>query len=166
MRGAATVCASLRPAACAKALDSPAGFLYRSHLLGSVKRKAALFAERHPGRIDAVRVRSARTFHEYDRLVIAPLYGFRDEMDYYERADASPLLPRVRVSTLILAAEDDPIVPARTFPHAEIGESRWLSGTLAKGGGHVGFVSGANPLAPLYWAEERVLGFLRECLGD
>ena len=164
IRGAACVSASLQPAACAKVLDSVPGYFYRWHLLSSVKQKAEIFERLHPGLIDIEGVRRARTFHHFDRLVIAPLYGFRDELDYYEQADASPYLPHIRVKTLILAAADDPIVPAHVFPREQVEESEWLSGVLVKNGGHVGFVSGGDPRAPLFWAEERAFGFLDDCL--
>ncbi len=164
IRGAACISASINPAACAKVLDSVAGYFYRWHLLSSVKRKAERFVKLHPGLIDIEGVRRTRTFHHFDRLVIAPLYGFRDELDYYEKADASPYLPHIRVKTLILAAEDDPIVPPHVFPHQEVAESEWLSGVLVKNGGHVGFVSGRDPRAPAYWAEEQAFGFLNDCL--
>ena len=164
IRGAACVSASLKPAACAKVLDSVPGYFYRWHLLSSVKEKAERFEQLHPGLIDIEGVRRARTFHHFDRLVIAPLYGFRDELDYYEQADASPWLSRIRVKTLILSAADDPIVPAHVFPHAQVEENKWLRGVLAKKGGHVGFVSGGDPRAPLFWAEERAFGFLDDCL--
>ena len=165
VRGAVCVSASFQPGVCARALDSPAGWLYRRHLLGSAKRKAREFSERHPGLIEAEAARRARTFHEFDRAVIAPLYGFRDELDYYEKADCSPWLSRVRVKTLLLASEDDPIVPARVFPREEIEKSPWLTGVLSKRGGHVGFVSGRSVRSPGYWAEERAFAFLRERLA-
>ena len=164
IRGAACISPSLRPSACAKVLDSARGYFYRRHLLGSMKEKAERFSELHPGLIDIEGVRRARTFHHFDRLVIAPLYGFRDELDYYRQADASPYLPRIRVKTLILTAEDDPIVPPHAFPHDQVAESDWLSGILVKKGGHVGFVSGANPRSPVYWAEERGFEYLENCL--
>ena len=164
IRGAAAISASLQPAACAKVLDSVRGYFYRWHLLSSVKKKAERFVDLHPGLIDINGVRRVRTFHHFDRLVIAPLHGFRDELDYYRQADASPYLPRIRVKTLILSAEDDPIVPPGVFPHAQVEESEWLSGVLVKKGGHVGFVSGGNPRLPVYWAEERALEFLENCL--
>lgn len=164
VRGAVSLSASLRPAACAKALDSVRAYFFRWHLLSSVKRKAERFVELHPGLIDIEGVRRTRTFHHFDRLVIAPLYGFSDELDYYEQADASPYLPQIRVKTLILSAEDDPIVPAHVFPHAQVERNKWLSGDLVENGGHVGFVSGGNPRSPVYWAEERAFEFLDECL--
>ena len=166
IRGAACISASLQPAECAKVLDSVPGYFYRWHLLSSVKRKAERFAELHPGLIDVEGVRRARTFHHFDRLVIAPLYGFRDELDYYEQADASPYLSKIRVKTLILAAEDDPIVPPHVFPHERVAESKWLGGALVKNGGHVGFVSGGNLRSPVYWAEARALEFLANCLNS
>ena len=59
---------------------------------------------------------------------------------------------------------DDPIVPPHVFPHEQVAESEWLNGILVQNGGHVGFVSGGNPRLPVYWAEERALEFLEDCL--
>ena len=164
IRGAACISPSLKPAACAKLLDSVRNYFFRWHLLGSMKEKAERFSKMHPGLIDIDEVRRTRTFHHFDRLVIAPLYGFGDELDYYEKADASPYLSEIQVKTLILAAEDDPIVPPHVFPHEQVAGSEWLSGNLVKNGGHVGFVSGRNPRSPEYWAEEQALEFLENCL--
>ncbi len=165
VRGAAGISVCFAPASCARVLDSLRGYFYRQHLLGRAKRKAYGLSESHPHLLDVAKIRRARTFHLYDRLVVAPLYGFRDEMDYYAQADSSPYLSRIRVKTLILSSRDDPIVPSHVFPRREVEESRWLHGVLSERGGHVGFVSGRSVRAPVYWAEDRALEFLGGCLG-
>ncbi len=162
--GAVGISVSFAPAACARVLDSLRGYLFRWHLLTMAKRKAYRLYESYPRLFEIDKVRGARTFHEFDRLLIAPLYGFRDEIDYYEKADSSPYLPRVCVRTLILSSEDDPIVPSHVFPRKQIEESRWLKGILLKKGGHVGFVSGRDVRSPIYWGENRALEFLETCL--
>ena len=52
-----------------------------------------------------------RTVWQYDERITAPYSGHRDAADYYERSCPGPLLARMEVPVLILAAEDDPIVP-------------------------------------------------------
>ena len=39
-----------------------------------------------------------------------------------------------------------------------------VSMEVTQGGGHVGFVTGANPLKPDYWLEQRIPEFLHQQL--
>ncbi len=165
VRGAAAVSAPCDLGASAAKIDRPPGFLYRRHLLKSLKKKIRDFDRRFPGRLDAERARRARTFVEFDRWATAPLHGFADEADYYRRSSAKERLPGIRVPTLLLSAADDPIIPASAFPREAVSGSPWLQGALLPAGGHAGFVEGRRPLAASYWAEKCVVGFLSACLG-
>ncbi len=133
--------------------------IYRNHLLGklrqSVLRKSAL----HSPPVALHRLPELQSFHAFDDAVTAPLHGFRDVADYYRRSSSKPFLKHIRVSTLILQARDDPFLPAAALPVAgELSESTTLE--LSEYGGHVGFVSGNNPLRPVYWLEQRILEHL------
>ncbi|MEE9275027.1 MAG: alpha/beta fold hydrolase [bacterium] len=161
---AAAVSASFAPGACAAALDSPRGALYRRSFIHYLREKFREIGRRHPGVIDPEKVRRMRTFAELDRWFTAPLHGFADERDYYERASSLGDLPRIRVPTLLLSAADDPIVPSDVFPREAVAASPWLRGALLPTGGHIGFVEGRNPRAAGFWAEKRLLEFLAACL--
>ncbi|MBI3117499.1 MAG: hydrolase, partial [Candidatus Hydrogenedentes bacterium] len=75
------------------------------------------------------------------------------------RVGCGQFLSRIRVPTLLIAAEDDPFNPASTIPWETANASPYLYPQFTKHGGHVGFVHGATPLTPRYWMEEQMLRF-------
>ena len=85
--------------------------------------------------------RPPKTMRELDDRVTAPLAGYENAVDYYQRTAASRVLGSVQVPTLILAATDDPIVPVACFDHAA--RANWSDSirlVITRGGGHVGFI--------------------------
>ena len=91
------------------------------------------------------------------------MHGFCDAHDYYVNASSGPGLVDVRVPTLVIHAEDDPMVPALSV-------RRWLNDASSAvrvawsaHGGHVGWFSGVREGAWVNtWAIERVLSFFGE----
>lgn len=147
--------------AAAMALDSAGAWsaIYRKRFLRSLKRKALRTCARHPGSLDAERVRRARSFAEFDGVVTAKLHGFTDAHDYWTKSSCAQFLPAIRVPALIVAANDDPIVPGATLPRAAIEANPNLTLRFSENGGHVGFVSGP-PWNPRYEAEDAIFEFL------
>ena len=72
---------------------------------------------RSAGRARSIWRRSARiwTIRRFDDVYTAPHHGFGGATDYYHRASAMRVVPDIRIPALILAAEDDPFVPADQF---------------------------------------------------
>lgn len=119
-------------------------FVYTAMFLRSMKPKALAKLRQHPGLFDAGRLAAARDLYQFDDVFTAPLHGFRDADDYYERASAKPHLNRIRIPALALNARNDPFVPAVSLPKAdEVGQDVTLWQPAA--GGHVGFPSGPFP---------------------
>ncbi|MGZ5000941.1 MAG: hypothetical protein ACXV7F_11615, partial [Methylomonas sp.] len=57
-------------------------------------------------------------------------------------------------------ADDDPFMTPAVLPAIdELSEQVRLE--IINGGGHVGFISGGNPLQPTYWLEQRIPAFLK-----
>ncbi len=84
--------------------------------------------------------RRPRTLLELDNRMTAPLSGFASAMDYYERCTVHHIAKHNPVTTLVLVAADDPIVPVTNFTDQEV---RWPSPTtlhITDTGGHVGFI--------------------------
>jgi predicted alpha/beta-fold hydrolase len=161
LAGAVAVSPPFDLAACAAALDQPGLFagLYRRRLLRTLRRKALGVAARHPDRFDARAIRACPTFRRYDDLVTAPLFGFADATDYWARSSSAGFLPAIRRPTLIVCAEDDPMVPGWSIPRNAIAANPALSARIFTGGGHVGFVTG-TPWRPRYLVDELALEFL------
>ena len=126
-------------------------------LRGRMRRKDRLF----PGRYDLSRLTGMRTVREYDDRYIAPLYGFRDAEDYYERASARHVLGRIGVPTLLVHAADDPFIPVTARVREAVEANPLARFVVAERGGHVGFVAAESSAEDRHWAENRVVEFLK-----
>ncbi len=147
-------------AACAGALDASRNRLYLRHFLRNL---CAAYARRQrlaPQLYEAGRARGVRRIREYDELITAPYGGYRDAADYYARASSGPHLQRLARPTLLLAADDDPLIPGESVRRqVDAVRAAPLCAELLPTGGHVGFV--ARSAAPgRFWAAERALHFL------
>jgi len=136
---------------------------YHLYVLQKLVRQATAFARMHPrrARYHVSSLLRLRTIRAYDSLVIAPMHGFASAEDYYERASAGPLLDRIRIPTLLVHADDDPMVPPSTL-------RAWLASTppaveqaWSRGGGHVGWFAGVSESNWVdTWAMRRTREFL------
>jgi predicted alpha/beta-fold hydrolase len=138
---------------------------YRAYVLQKLIQQGREFARTHPSRAryDAARLLRLRTVRAYDEEVVAPMHGFCDAHDYYVNASSGPGLADVRLPTLIVHAEDDPMVPGFTVHPWVRDASPAVRVAWSDRGGHVGWFAGAGEDAWVNtWAVERVVSFLRE----
>ncbi|HEU4564663.1 MAG TPA: hydrolase [Gemmatimonadaceae bacterium] len=168
VRAAAAVSVPFDLARGARHIDRGFSRVYQAHFLRTLRRKALEKHARFPALIRAEAAAAARTLWEFDDVVTAPVHGFRDAADYYERSSSLGFLAGIRVPTLLLSAADDPFLPAAVLD--EVGavarQNPALRPEFVAQGGHVGFISGTLPWRPLYWGEWRVvewLGRAMEC---
>ena len=75
------------------ALSSGANLLYTRIFLETLKPKCLLKLEQFPGLFDRERMLRARDLFEFDNVVTAPLHGYRDTDDYWNRASARHVPP-------------------------------------------------------------------------
>jgi predicted alpha/beta-fold hydrolase len=105
----------------------------------------------------------------FDDRFTSPMSGYAGVDDYYARASVRARLAAIRVPTLIVAAEDDPLVPFEAFAAVERCPSIRLLSTPR--GGHVAFVAARRARCDgwrdldRYWAENRVVQ-IAATLGD
>jgi predicted alpha/beta-fold hydrolase len=143
----AAVAAPLALAPCADLIDRPSSAVYRAYLLANLRRAYAAVAARRPVPVPVAAARRLRRIHDWDEAIVAPRHGFAGATDYYERASVAPRLGELRVPTLLVAAEDDPIVPVAAVLPVLTGPGgvparltvRWLTH-----GGHLGTYGGAD----------------------
>jgi len=100
------------------------------------------------------------TVRQFDEAYTAPHHGFRDADDYYYRASALRVVDRVAVPALIIAAEDDPFVPASTFRDPAVTANRNITRMVTPHGGHCAFVEQADEHYDGYWAESEIVRFI------
>jgi predicted alpha/beta-fold hydrolase len=159
--GAAAVSVPFDLAKGSRYLERGFSKLYAAHFLRTLKTKALAKARQFPGLLDHKRIVDARTFWEFDDAATAPLHGFRDAADYYERSSSVNFLSAIQVPTFLLSAWDDPFVPPEVLAAAERISTfnHVVSREFTDRGGHVGWVEGK--LWPsIYYMEARVTEFL------
>jgi uncharacterized protein len=165
IRSAAVISVPYDLAAASRYLERPVGRFYYRHFGSRLKTKSLDLLARFPretSHVDPDRVRHARTFHEFDECLTAPLHGFAGADDYYERSSALSYLARIAVPTLCLSSEDDPFFPGEAVYRARDAASPAVQFAITPWGGHTGFIAGDWPWRPRYWAEESAVEWLVE----
>ena len=149
-------------------MDTLARLPYRFHVLRGLSNGAREFARQHPARAHyrPGDVKRMSTFRHYDSSVIVPMHGFTDVDDYYAAASPGQWLGRIRTPTLLLHADDDPMVPGSTVRPWLPAASSSVRIALTPHGGHLGWVSGFDEASWINgWAMKRALSFLEELAG-
>jgi len=159
LQAVVAVCPPLDLAACAAALERPQNRVYQRYFLKNLRAAYRRRQRRRPDLYEAGRERGIETIRAYDEAITAFYGGYRSADDYYERSSAGPWLEAIGRRALILAAADDPLVPAESVARWPLPSSGLVEREMAPTGGHVGFVSRTR--APgFFWAAERALDFL------
>jgi predicted alpha/beta-fold hydrolase len=146
-------------ARCVDALERRANVVYQWNFVRNLKARMRRKAAAFPGLFPLNPLRRIRTVRRFDDVYTAPHHGFRDSADYYYRASALRVIDRIQVPTLIVAAGDDPFVPAAPFTHPLVTGNRWITVTLTRHGGHCAFIERAADGYDGYWAEREILRF-------
>ena len=162
IRAAVAVSAPFDLARSAHALERGFSRVYGDRLVASLKRKTLRKLGRYPDLVNAKALRAVRTLAEFDDLVTAPVHGFRDAEDYWAKSSSAGYLSRIRRPTLLINARDDPFLPAEALPVRAVSENSFLSAEFLASGGHLGFLEGRWPGAPIAWAELRAVEFLAQ----
>lgn len=145
---AASIGSPLDLAAGGAALGRGFNLLYSRMFLVTLKSKALAKLQQFPDIArdgDYMRrLRSSRNLYEFDNEYTAPLHGFRNTEDYWDRASGKPWLRAVRIPYLVLNARNDPFVPALSLPQPQDVSPRVELEQPAQGG-HIGFARGPWP---------------------
>ncbi len=158
----AAVCAVSVPidlAACVEQLKRPANVLYArrflSRLKDRVRRKEALC----PGLFPVAELDAVRTIYDFDDRFTAPSFGFGTAARYYATQSSNQFLDDIRIPTLLIQAQDDPLIPFRVYDHPAFRRNRALTLLATAHGGHLGFLSRRRPR---FWVDEALAGWLKK----
>lgn len=158
LRGVCVVCPALDLAACADALERTGNYFYQRHFVSGLMARYARKQQMFPERYKLNGLGSVRTVREFDDVITAPQFGYRDAQDYYDHVGAKRVAVQVRVPLLMIAAQDDPFVPYASFLAAKISENPAIRFMAPERGGHCGFIS-RHAGAERFWAEQRIVDF-------
>lgn len=132
-------------------LDSP-GFnrlVYSRNFLKTLKKRVQEQLDRYcdgdpnTTAFDYPRAMAATTIGELESAYLAPIYGYRDNIDYYRCESCYYYLPGVAVPLYIINAGDDPFFCPDFYPMEETVDGGSLAPVKlvkTKHGGHLGFI--------------------------
>lgn len=133
--------------------------LYTRHFLRTMRPKTMEKATRFPGAIDVTRLSRAKTLRDFDDVYTAPMHGFKDAQEYWEKASSKPWLPFIDLPTLVINARNDPFIPEPSLPGTREASAKVTLHQPAQGG-HVGFTTGGFA-GHLNWLPARLARFFQ-----
>ncbi|CAM3064618.1 alpha/beta hydrolase [Legionella steigerwaltii] len=135
--------------------------IYQSHLLEKLRmgclQKLDVINNQLP--LSKQQLYSIKTLYEFDKQITAPLHGFANVNEYYQKSSSRQYLPQIKTPTLIIHALDDPFMTSDILPTSKELSSDILL-ELSQHGGHVGFIAEKRQ----GWLEQRIPNFLMDYL--
>lgn len=161
-----SVCVSspLDLAASSEVINKGFSRVYQTHLMKSMKKNLLLKMTKidmstHIS-VNKQEVEKMSSFKEFDNAITAPLHGFKDAEDYYQKCSAISHLHKISKPCLVLHAKDDPFMDDRVIPrHEQLGQG--IAYEYSEHGGHVGFLQSLGTGEDL-WLPKRAIAFLNE----
>ena len=129
---------------------------YKKRFIRKIVKKIKLKAQQFPDQFDLEGIDKIDNFYELDTRYTAPLYGFKDAEDFYEKVSCHQFLPMIKVPTLVVNAQNDPLLSAACYPTDFLKNHPFVYFEMPKRGGHVGFLL---PNEEQTWAEKRAIEF-------
>ena len=137
-------------------ISKPSNWVYSNRFLNSLKAK--VIAKSHIRQeLDIKDIQKIKTLIDFDDRYTAPLHGYSNAVDYYQRCSSVNFLKSIKTPTLIVNAKNDPFLSPACYPHQLLNEHAWVRFEVPGFGGHVGFAQFTKN--GLYWSEERALSF-------
>jgi uncharacterized protein len=133
--------------------------VYHQRFLWSMKEKLAQKIIQYPDYLSHLDLDQIRSITDFDNAFTCPLWGFNDANDYYTKCSCNQFIPEIRLPTLIVNAQNDPILHVDSHPIKECRNHQCVYLELPPEGGHVGFVY--DNLHINHWSEQRAIEFLK-----
>ncbi len=151
---AVAVCPPINLVECSKNLGGHGNRLYESYFVRRMTQQ--LFARRRQvkGLVDPGVYPLPKRLIHFDDQLTAQAWGYSGALDYYRDASSAPWLSKIQVPTVIIAAQDDPVIPFWMFKEAELSDKVEL--VAPEHGGHLGFIAGKTKDPDRHWMDWRI----------
>jgi predicted alpha/beta-fold hydrolase len=169
LAGVCAICPPIDLEGCVRQMEKGVNRIYEKNFVLSLKLRIYEKARRFPGRFDLAKLRAVRTVRGFDNAFTAPDAGFASAEEYYGKASSGEFLGKIDCPSMIIAAQDDPLVPFSCFTNMD---KKGFRGRLLtpRSGGHVAFIHN-KPLAMSgdagapsdpFWAEWAAVKFFKK----
>jgi predicted alpha/beta-fold hydrolase len=163
-QAAGVICAPLDLSSCCDRINQGFSRVYQKYLVDMLRASTIeKINENLLNNIDRNHLDKVRSIREFDQMVTAPVNGFRDANHYYQQASGRDVLQQITTPCLIIHASDDPFLCHENITAIGVLPEQ-LTFEISAHGGHVGFITGKNPLKPQFWLEQRIPEFFTRYL--
>ncbi|HZO53973.1 MAG TPA: alpha/beta fold hydrolase [Bryobacteraceae bacterium] len=153
LAGAVAISTPIDLAECCRMLARPSNRLYEWRFLSSMRKRLRLRRPAIAAALPYERLDRVSSVWEFDDLFTGPAFGFTGAEHYYSTQSAIRFLNQIRVPTLVVQAQDDPMIPFEVFSHPAFENNPNLTLAATQHGGHLGFLSAR---APRIWVDDAV----------
>ena len=122
-KAAVTVAAPVDFPAAGQALESSRRKLFVNFMIATGAKAFMLKGLVHSkfrDRVNFRRVLMSTRLSQIEEALICPLMGYATPMEYYKANDPRIFLDKISVPTLVVNAEDDPVISLHTLPFEEL----------------------------------------------
>lgn len=161
LSGVCSVSAPIDLAACVRTLDKRSNVLYARRFLDRLRQRVRRKSKLTPHLYTEDGLDQVKTIWDFDDRFTAPLFGFGTAANYYATQSAINFLEAIRVPTLVVHAQDDPLVPFDMYRHSAFQTNPALTLVAPERGGHLGFVSRSKPR---FWLDAVILDWMERLL--
>jgi len=132
--------------------------VFNKYYMRLIRNQAVALVKEFPSALSPLK--NLKTIWDFDESYTAPVGGFKDVDDYYDRSSAKNFLKGIKTPTFILSAKDDPFVPGHLFTQAMMSEKVTLH--QPKKGGHMGYIARKiTPYGDRRWMDYFVLEWVQ-----
>jgi predicted alpha/beta-fold hydrolase len=131
------------------------GWRFVQKLKIKIRQKAALF----PDQFNLNELKNIRGLIDFDNRFTAPIHGFTNAMDYYQRCSALQFVQDISIPVLIVNALNDPFLSDSCYPKKISGTNPKVQVLTPAQGGHCGFAD--RNFNNHYWSEVLAWNYLK-----
>lgn len=157
LAGVAAVSTPIDLHECVRRLGARENWIYEQRFVRSLRARYFRRHQAQPQRFPLDGLHRTRTVFEFDDRFTAKAFGFGDAPNYYRTQSALGFLGRIRVETLLIQAEDDPLIPFAIYRHPAISGNPALRLLPVPHGGHLGFIARRRPR---FWLDQILMEWL------
>lgn len=161
--GAVSICAPFDLEYCCLQLERPKNIIYQYYFLKQLKEVFQAKAEQYPEAIDMSIWSNSIKWRHIDTHYSAPVNGFNSADEFYYHASIKHFLNDVKIPTLVICAQNDPIIPFEATPIEVFKNHPHLHLETPERGGHVGFTT-RQPRDLYAWVDYRSWDFFTKDL--
>lgn len=150
IRKTIAVCPPVDLASTAALMSKPKNHLYNLYYMKQLEKLTKRWTKGRP----------FSTIYEFDEMITAPNWGFKDPAEYYEDSSSKTKLQKIHLPSHILFAKDDPFVDYTTCTESKLSPD--ITIWMAPQGGHMGFFGWAEDNHRYYWLDSVLLKWIED----